>query len=48
METLTTVATFLFTTMGTVVSTVTDNPMLAVGIGIPVVGGAIALFKRLV
>ncbi|MVX63134.1 hypothetical protein GKZ28_05405 [Clostridium chromiireducens] len=48
MEALTSVVTFLFTTMGTVVTTVTANPMLAVGIGIPVVGGAIALFKRLV
>lgn len=48
MDVLTTVTGFLFTTMGTVVSTVTANPLLAVGIGVPVVGGAIGLFKSLV
>ncbi len=48
MTELTNVVTFLMTTVGTVVTTVTANPVLMVGIGVTVVGGAIGLFRSLV
>ncbi|MVX63848.1 hypothetical protein GKZ28_09090 [Clostridium chromiireducens] len=48
MENLTTGITFIMTTLSTVVTTVTGNPVLLIGIGVGVIGGAVALFKRLV
>ena len=47
MAVLTDIITFLMTTMGTIVTTVTANPIMLVGIGMSVVGGGIVLFKKL-
>lgn len=47
MTELTGIITFLMTTLGTIVTTVTANPIMLVGVGLSVVGGAIVLFKKL-
>lgn len=47
MTEVTAIITFLMTTLGTVVTTVTANPIMLVGVGLSVVGGAIVLFKKL-
>lgn len=47
LETLSTVATQIFTWVGTVASTIVSTPLLLLTTGFLVVGGAIGIFGRL-
>lgn len=47
-EAVGTAITFVTGQVGTILNTVTGNPVLCLGIAMWVIGGAIALFQRLV
>lgn len=47
-EALTTAITFMTGQIGTVMTTVTSNALLCLGVAMWCIGGAIGLFKRLV
>ncbi len=47
-EALTTAFTFMVTQLGSMITTVTTNPVLCLGVAIWAVGATIGLFKRLV
>lgn len=47
IEMITPVVNYIFTTIGTIASTISTTPILALTVGFLVVGGAVGIFGRL-